>query len=207
LHYASHSSAMKRELKVENVVADSRDLKIKQVVTFFGGMMRWFKQVVNGFNPSSWLAIPVTAVATALVVVNLVPLLVAPGNSVVASYQDNPIVQFRDKNQLPGIGFFNKSANIIKPYNNVQVTIMDTNSINLQWSKIEEAISYTLRLQLIDNGQKVIVAEQSTTDTSLTFSGVDTKVNHRYEWVLSGKTRTEQTFYTSGGFVINHTGS
>lgn len=206
LHYACHSSAMKRELEAEQSVTPSPTISINQQSSHLSRLAAWARSINKWFSPSTWIAIPATAFATALLVINLAPLSMLPGTVTLAQYQDNPVVQFQDNKQLPGIGFFSKSVNVIKPFNNMTISMPDANSIMLDWPKIEGAVSYTLQLQMIDNGQKVILAEKTTEKSRLSLSGIDSRTNQRYEWILSGKTSDEQTFYTTGGFVINHPG-
>lgn len=205
LHYASHSAAMERELEQQTSTPQLRQsTEPSRSQTGTAVTTGWQERIRHWLNPSVWVAVPVTALATAVLVINLAPLLNATGNMTVASYQDNPVIQFHDKDQLPGIGFFTDAFNVIKPFNKVEVSIVDTDSIHFLWPAVDKAISYTFKLQVIDNGQKVIVAEKTTPKNSIDISGLDTRVDHRYEWILSGKTNDAQKFYTMGGFVINH---
>jgi len=206
LHYASHSAAMQQELEqanesipqpVSNPVTNSNRPEFKTHAA-----ATWREKIQHWLNPSVWIAVPVTAMATAVLVVNLAPLIMS-GNLTVASYQDKPVIQFNSADQLPGIGFFTNAHNVIKPFDKVAVTIENNDSITIRWPGVDMATSYTMRLNKIDNGQKVVIAEKTTSQNWITISGIDTQIDHRYEWVLSGKTIDAQTFYTTGGFVIN----
>lgn len=206
LHYASHSSAMQREMEQANEhipqpITNKVSNKNKSG-NQASGFSIWRDKVLYWLNPSVWIAVPVTAVATAILVVSLAPMLMTE-NLTVASYQDKPVIQYHSQDQLPGIGFFTSAHNVIKPFEKVAVTITDKDSITIRWPEVDNATSYTLRLNKIDNGQKVVLAEKTTSETWITISGINTRVDHRYEWILSGKTNDAQTFYTTGGFVIN----
>ena len=202
LHYACHSSAMRGKAagSLNGSTSGQRSKNRREHLAFMTAVRHWLR-----LRTPVWLAVPTTAIVTVTLLLVLLPR--TPhyaGDFTIASYQDNAVIQFQKKNQSPGIGFFSNAHKTIKPYNNMQVKLVSGHSIALFWPAVEKAKSYTLRLQMFKNGQKITLGEVTTTTTHAEFTNIDTNANLRYEWVLSGETTDKKTFYTSGGFVINH---
>lgn len=205
LHYACHSSAMQRELPkfTDQQIPVQPELQAKQNQSVSPNFILSIKDWLSLRTPI-WLSVPVTAVTTALLVfvltLNFTPY---SRDITIASYQDNAVIHFQPKNQPPGIGFFNKALKTTQPYASMQIKLVEKSTIALSWLAVEKAESYTVRLQMFKGGQKIKLGEITTKDTGTEFDGINTDGDHRYEWILSGKTTDAKTFYTSGGFVIN----
>jgi hypothetical protein len=201
LHYASHSAAMSAALG-ENAQAQVSAVS-EQTVTVNTGLFNWLGRWLDLRAPV-WAVIPATAFAVAVVAISLQTFFSAqPTGYTVAAYQDNPVMQFRKNEDLPGIGFFSKAGRYAKDYNQVQVEIIDDTRIRMNWPSVENAANYSMRLQLFDQNQKSLVGEITTEQPTATFTPAELNEGRRYEWILSGKTRDDITFYTNGGFVIN----
>ncbi len=200
LHYASHSSSMQRELPEFNKVTSADQAALRQgqnrpdKPALITRLKNWLY-----IQTRVWITVPITAAAAATLAILLIP---ASGVLTIASYQDNPVIQFEQKNQLPGIGFFSAARKKIEPFGKVKIELLGKGAIALSWVAVEGAESYTVRLQMFANGQKISVGENTTTATRTEFEGMNIEFDHRYEWVLSGKTADAKTFHTSGGFVI-----
>lgn len=205
LHYASHSSSMQRELPEFNKVTITDQTKADQTGLRQGqnrsGKPALTSRLKDWFYMQTrvWITVPITAAAAATLAILLIP---ASGVLTIASYQDNPVIQFEQKNQLPGIGFFSAARKTVEPFGKVKIELLGKGAIALSWVAVEGAESYTVRLQMFANGQKISVGENTTTATRIEFEGMKFEFDHRYEWVLSGKTADAKTFHTSGGFVI-----
>ncbi len=199
LHYASHQSAMQREL-VEPIS------KITKHTNYFD-LVSLFKKYFTMQFPA-WLMVPVTGIASVVLVLALntqmTPQLANQDPTTkIATYQDNAVIQYSGKNSLPGIGFFSNAFTKVKPFTNVKIEMVDKSTLKFDWPKIENAVSYSMTLQKIDKGQNVIVAELTGTNNTVKFNNFKLEKHLRYQWVLTGKTTTNETFYSSGGFVGN----
>lgn len=215
LHYVSHHSAMANSLPAQTqstapaTADDEKNNGTSLLSQILSHAMRWFDA-----RPPVWVTVPATAFAVAIVIFSIQPFdssLTSDKDSdfVVASYQDNAVIQFRSADALPGIGFFSKANSLSKEYKGVLVSIMnDGNStsgkIKLQWPRINNAIQYSMRLQVFNQGEKVTLGEISTRASIATFDINEISHNKRYEWILTGKTNDEKTFYSTGGFVISN---
>ena len=202
LHYASHKSASQ---KVLMDAADAPAQK-KSNLNAFKYTTNIFNQIkiLLTFQTPVWLSVPVAAALFALLSVNLFN---RPDdeqvNFTLASYQDNPVIQFRSKVSLPGIGFFSKTDQLIKTYDGLQVSISDDGRFTLRWPPVAEAATYTLRLQMFEKGNKVELANITTQETYAVIVPELASIYHRYEWKLSGETNDQRDFIAKGGFVIN----
>lgn len=209
LHYASHRSAMSKKLDVQVQAAEDQALNSRQTSPVPGFLQRlsaWLD-----FRTPLWLTLSSTAIAV-LALVYMVPALypVTGPNSMstytVASYQDNPVIQYRAKDALPGMGFFSKAEQFSTAYTNVEVAIEEETSSSklvIRWPKVKRAMLYTMRLQMFDQGGKKTIGEITTDETRGVFTVSQPGINKRYEWVLSGTTSDEKTFYSTGGFIIS----
>ena len=208
LHYASHSAAMSAALD-DSHDAQRSATSAKQNASktglfgtgLFGAIGRWLDM-----RPPVWAVVPATAFAVAALVVFLQPYLIGQQEQYrVASYQDNPVMQFRKNDELPGIGFFSKAGRSSKAYNKVQVEVLDESRLRIIWPAVDKAVQYTMRLQMFNQNQKISLGEITTKVPTATFETTQLNSERRYEWILSGKTDDEMTFYSSGGFVISKT--
>ena len=205
LHYASHAAAMSAvlgerdaELAQQNNPASEQTTGASGVINTLG---RWLD-----LRAPLWAVVPATAFAVAMLAVSLQTFISGNHSSYqVASYQDNPVMQFRKNEDLPGIGFFSKADRSTTAYNNVQVSVLDATRIRIDWPQVANALQYTMRLQMFNQNQKLPLGEISTKLPTATFTTAELNSGRRYEWILSGKTQDDKTFYASGGFVINKT--
>ncbi len=203
LHYASHRAAMSQDVPPQIDAATQPSSSGFSLAQLAHKLLGWLDNRVP-----LWAALPATALAAYAVVASL-PLLDnhAPHNLQVASYQDNPVLQFRAPGQLPGIGFFSQADNTTAPYTNIRITAVQddatgNSAVQIQWPPIADAVTYSLRLQLFDKGMKKPVGEQRTSANHARFELGKLETGKRYEWVLTGNTRDNKTFYTTGGFVL-----
>ncbi|VAW99366.1 hypothetical protein MNBD_GAMMA21-2744 [hydrothermal vent metagenome] len=203
LHYASHSSSMQRALpEFSNTTpVDQAGLSQGQKrqsrlhkSTLLNRLKYWFS-----LQTRIWISVPVTAAAAAVLAIIFMP---ASGTLTIAMYQDNPVIQFEQKNELPGIGFFSTARKVVKPFERVTIELVEKDTIALSWLAVEGAESYTVSLQKFALGQKIKLGENTTITPRVEFKDLNIDLDHRYEWILTGKTTDAKTFYTSGGFVI-----
>lgn len=205
LHYATHSAGMNREPH------DSTGSVIPQQTTLHNrhkaaGKSSLFKTINNWLQLRAplWLAVPATAVAVALLSINIATFQTASTSGyTVASYQDNPVVQFEQKRQQPGIGFFANAGKTVQSYATIKPRLLGDDGLSISWPAIDKAVAYTIQLQLIKNGQHVTIDELTTKLAQASFKRAPDDTGHRYEWVLSGETTDGKTFSTNGGFVIH----
>ncbi|MDH5324501.1 MAG: hypothetical protein OEZ68_03690 [Gammaproteobacteria bacterium] len=205
LHYASHSTAMKRALAAHTPLKPQQHSGTQRT-----GILETLKQALC-LRPPLW-ANALAATALIAVTVLLVPTLQNPsGHSepqlakvtafTVATYQDSDKI-FYQEHAKPGIGFFGQAAKISKPYASMQVSASD-NALVLQWPTVAKADSYHITLQLVKSEERTLIGEKQSKVNQVTFSNHKPVSGYRYEWTLSGKTMDAQSFYTHGGFVIN----
>lgn len=205
LHYASHSAGMKRALydSPDGVIPDQSKLrpdnKTSARPSLLNAINNWLQ-----LRAPVWLAVPATAVVVALFSITMTPLLTSTTSQfTVASYQDNPVIRFEQKNRQPGIGFFANAGKTEQAYATIKTRLFDGNMLDLSWPVVAKAVSYKIQLQLIKNGQRTNVGELTTKLAQASFKRVPDDTGHRYEWVLSGNTTDGKTFTTHGGFVIH----
>jgi hypothetical protein len=127
----------------------------------------------------------------------------APGGVQVASYQDNPVIEFRAADQAPGIGFFNPPTIRETAFGPVKVMLSTGNRVELTWPEVPQAEGYTLRLARIVDGKPVSLGELTGTENRAAFTGLEIVFDQRYVWTLSGKTTQNQVFFSDGGFVLH----
>ncbi|MBI3187446.1 MAG: hypothetical protein HYZ31_06255 [Gammaproteobacteria bacterium] len=205
LHYASHKSAMDKALSGSKAdAARQSNEKINKSIQHFD-LWNTLKDLVTIKAPV-WLTVPATAALVALLSINLFnqPEIGHTGYTI-ASYQDNPVIQFRAKEAQPGIGFFARPSQSAEPYKAVRVSVSEGNRFTIHWPPVTGAVIYNLRLQMFNQGSKLVVGEVTTKNNSAVITADLDNIYHRYEWVLSGETSDNRAFISSGGFVINHT--
>lgn len=213
LHYSSHRMAMDNSLQTHADTAKQRTSSDTQqspsiLSEIFSHLSQWLD-----IRTPVWFTVPATALTVAVVIFSIQSFDLqhtpdANSQYVVATYQDNPVIQFRSSDILPGIGFFSKANNLSKEYNGVLVRVKNDDNgisgkIKLQWPRIKNAIEYSMRLQVFNQGQKITIGEVTSRAANATFDIDKISNNKRYEWVLTGKTSDEKTFYSTGGFVVS----
>jgi len=195
LHYASHKSSVERTMDLNKASSTSS----MQAALIFNKL----KSLLS-FKSPIWISVPVTIAFIALLSFNLFNL--SPPEQppyTIANYQDNPIIQFRSKESLPGIGFFKQSDQLSKNYNGLQVSVSDDNHLTLRWPPVSNATKYTLHLHIFEKGNKIVLADITTKNSFANISLNLQTIFHRYEWELSGETHDDRVFIANGGFVIN----
>lgn len=205
LHYARHSAAMHRGLNAAKPSSATRDAISRSAPdkppwkAHWAAITSWLTRRIP-----LWTTLPVGALATGIMLVSLT-LLHTPqvGGVQIASYQDNPVVQFRAPSQAPGIGFFGTAARSSAPFEPVRVAAVGEDGITISWPAIPAAKAYVVRLARRQHGRTTPLAERTTTDTTAIFEGLEIIVDHRYVWTLSGKTTDKKDFYAEGGFVFH----
>ena len=200
LHYASHDAAMQAEIKtgiqapVQPVAADSFVEQCKQILN------RWLH-----IQTPVWKLVPVAAVLIAgFTVVMTQQGEPYPGLApAILSFQDNLRMRFVGQETQPGIGFFAGAQQDSKPYGTVSINLIDRQSLHFSWPAVDDALTYTLKLQVFRSGEKIVLDQLSTQATQASIHLSEPLTRHRYEWVLSGNTANHRSFQTSGGFVVN----
>ena len=197
LHYASQKAFLDRSTQAD---AES----IKSTTSIFS---LWNRQVQKlklllSYKTPAWLSVPITAALVTLLSFNLFKADLTQQPYTIATYQDNAIIQFRSKDNLPGIGFFAQSEISSENYNGINIAITPDRQLKFIWPAIANATKYHLRLQVFELGKKYVIGSISTSQPTAIISPKLTDLFHRYEWVLTGETSDNQTFMANGGFVI-----
>jgi hypothetical protein len=122
----------------------------------------------------------------------------------IASYQDNASIRFIPQQNVPGIGFFSGANDYARPYPNIKLKLDADARLQLQWPAVDKATEYQLSLYRHHDGDKQLVKKVTTSQTSASVQLPLKSFNERFEWVLSGRTSEQQSFITSGGFVISN---
>ena len=200
LHYASHSAKMASQ--VDRAASGEQGVKAVRAAAGDKGLIALLYRCLT-FRSPFWLTVPATAVLAGVLSVVLVPQLtfVADKSQVVA-YQDNPVIQFKRSEDLPGIGFFSSADKTSQPYRNITVKEIDSKSLHLSWPKVDNAMSYTMQLKIFSNGQQMLVDTVTTADEHARLKRAANDHGVRYVWHLTGKTGKGELFSTKGGFVI-----
>ena len=215
LHYQTHTTAMQTHLSRDVNVPQpkaasqpSRDYLLSRVKT-------WGRLF---FSIQSPMVYTMSATATLIIAVLLLVVQYPQdqhGQTMIASYQDNPTIQFTDENKLPGVGFFSQSGNTSKAFEDVRIELIAENTVKISWPEVDGATLYKMRIQVFNQGRKTMLRENSTQTNHTTFllepdslkTNTDANniqhINKRYEWVLYGNTKDDRTFYATGGFVIS----
>lgn len=168
----------------------------------FSTLSAYLKSLFSYQTPL-WISAPLTAALVALLSLNLFEQNSTQQPYTIASYQDNAIIQYRSKDNLPGIGFFAKSEVSSSAYDGLQVSVSDDRHFEIRWPAISNALNYKLRLHRFNQGNKSLVSELTTDKTSVIIETESVEIFSRYEWALTGETSDERTFMANGGFVIN----
>jgi len=204
LHYASHKSASQKVLIEPTDAAEGKSANLNKF-KYAANVFNQIKTLLS-FQTPVWLSVPVAAALLAVLSVNLYNDTDAEKiNFTLASYQDNPVIQFSSKDAIPGIGFFSRTDQLTKTYDGLQVSVSDDGRFTLRWPPVADAATYTLRLEMFENGNKVELANITTQETFAVITLELASIFHRYEWKLSGETNDQRDFIAKGGFVINET--
>lgn len=208
LHYASHRSAMDRLLSGQ-VNAETRisvEENVRQTSHNSPSLLQWLQPIKRllELRTPLWFNAPVTAIAIVLLVTVVTLHQFETDGMIIAGYQDDPVVRIQSSDRPPGIGFFSKTDRITKPFKPISVQLAGTDALRMSWPAVENAASYTIKLEVVEDGRKLTLGELTTDKTNARFDDIDPHRNRRYEWTLTGQTNDAKTFYARGGFVINH---
>jgi len=206
LHYASHRAAMDEELKPE-FQQPSLPAAPSAIAALRAGLLS-ILQYRSPLWLNASLGVAMLLVISLLILPLMPSLQQATGNGLqIAQYRDNPLIQFRPRQALPGIGFFSKTEEENRPYGELRISFPQPHIIRLQWPAVKNAKIYSLRLQKITQGKKITLADIRT-ELNRADIKLDTEnLNHRYEWTLTGTTSNNKQFIARGGFVINQLSS
>lgn len=168
---------------------------------WFGVINEWLVM-----QTSTWATMGVTAVVTLSITVFLLQQHSFDSNATdnisIASYQDNDVIRFFPRDQLPGIGFFNGAMQSSQSYQNLQISSDQHQMLKLSWKPVESASTYEFILYRFSRGEKKLLETFKTRETFTHFQLGTADYNQRFEWVLSGHTSDDRTFVTSGGFIV-----
>jgi len=195
LHYASHQSAMNREISESNSKVSDSSNKFK----FLSIIKKYFTQATP-----AWVMVPATGFATVLMlmVINLqFQIEQNQDSNKIASYQDNAVIQFSARNTQPGIGFFSNARKNTKPFDNVTVSISGDGTLEIYWPPVENSLSYSILIKKIENEKTTAIAQQLLSVNRVKFKNIQLEKNRRYQWILTGKTVDNNSFYATGGFI------
>ena len=210
LHYQSHSESMATELprglSIEWGGRQSTDTVKRPQNSFFSDLISFSRQFFAVRSPMVY-TMSATAAVLAAVLLLMQSQEMQTKKNMIASFQDNPTIQFTAKNKLPGVGFFAQSVSTLKPFENISVELVTENTVKLSWPEVDDVELYNLRIQVFNQGKKTVLRESSTQSNHTTFSlepeSRKNGVTKHYEWVLYGNTVDDRMFYASGGFVIS----
>lgn len=170
--------------------------------SFISTLVQWFDWPApawTGFAVATLVAVTATTLLVSQNVLN--------GGSNkpihVATYQDSQNMRFIPQQTVPGIGFFSMADNYTKPYDMIALNLTEENQLLLQWKPVDHATRYDIALYRHHEGEKQLVKKITTTQTSASIDVGVKSYNQRFDWVLSGSTSRQETFLTSGGFVIS----
>jgi len=218
LHYASHSQRSESEAPQTATPAS-----ISSAATRAGNTISLLDRIRKflDFKPPVWISVPATAaIVLTLTTAILLTWQASPAKHLaIATYQDKAVIHFQGASQLPGIGFFSKAHSSTQAFGPMKISYDKSQTLSLQWPPVAEAAVYHLALYLIADGQKITVKEMDVTVPHASITDFEPIAGKRYEWALNGETKLReskvgetrgsktgdsQTFYTSGGFVINN---
>jgi len=211
LHYQSHSESMAESLS-RTMEPHSETLSVQTTnhqagSNLFSNLMSLVNRFFSVQSPMVYTMSATAAVFIAVLLVTQSPD-VLQHRTLIASYQDNPTIQFTEKNKLPGIGFFAQAESTSKPFEDITIELISDNVIKISWPEVDGAELYKMRIQVFNHGEKTVLKEAETQSNHATFqlqniANTEKGPNNRYEWVLYGNTTDDRMFYASGGFIID----
>lgn len=196
LHYAVHAPAMQNHLDqpIRKTIPASTT---SQTPNLLQRLLDW--------RPPAWGAIPVTAAAAFALALIVLPQNMPPASSqlIVASYADRPILELQGPAaDLPGMGFFHGADAREIPFDGLQLRYSRTDGLSANWSPVENAKNYQLRLTQITADGQQLFAETEVDQPQARFPQLQPTPG-RYHWLLTGQATDGTRFRASGGFVVN----
>ncbi len=210
LYYQSHSDQMQHALAANDSIREHAQTETVNSDSNATSLKNYLSQIFSLRSPMIY-TMALTAGIFAAILALLQQPVMQQDRIMIASYQDDPTIQFTEQNELPGIGFFSQSGSTSKPFEDIVIELITENSIRISWPEVDGATLYNLRIQVFNQGRKTVLKENSTKANHTIFELEPDNAstvgknghNKRYEWVLYGNTHDDRMFYASGGFVIS----
>jgi len=216
LYYASHSNAMNHEIENKDThrmqiagKSENNTLLIKMIKKSMDVLMKWLYVISGKLSNLKWLKSKYFYVTAIIIFAVFIILLrssfftAEKKNTLFAvSYQDNPVIEFKDADLSPVTDSFAQ-----KNFNTVTVNVINDKKIKISWPEIKHVSEYTIRLQQNRNGKIVLLQRHSVSHpySIFDFSATNRRIletGKRYEWILSGRTDANKSYYAKGGFVL-----
>lgn len=201
LKSALYSLSLQPELPLQTESADLSPVS-ESKQGLWSSLIEWINWPTPAWAGFATAAL-ITLTMTSLVLTNNVAKDAAHTSIHIASYQDNKSMRFIPRQTVPGIGFFSAANNHARPYDNIQLSLNSDQGLQIEWQPVEKANQYELALYRHSDGHRQLVKKVTTTEPHTTLQLGLESLNQRFEWVLSGNTDEQETFITSGGFVIS----
>ena len=201
LHQLTHESAMQRELsQAQSSPEPAKQNKLKEILDTGLG---WLTQ-----------SRPIWATASVSCLLLIIPLMLSnqffnqQGHSTIdavqfISYQDSTDIILTDpENPQVGLGFFHQAEDRVGTFTGLEINALDSQTLDITWPPVLEAQEYEITIFSLEHGARKAIQTVKSGTNHVSLSRVDLHTNLRYEWELSGPTKTNHHFKTSGGFII-----
>lgn len=201
LHYATHSAAMSRELKLPAAPAKFGKTPSSSL---FASLWSQLKSLIEIPLPA-WSMVPASLVIAAIISGILVNNFAETKHGpVITAFQDNASISFRREGIPAGsIGFFHDAQSQSIPFKGMKLAL-ENNTLVMRWDAIESAKNYHLSIfEITQTGKKELVSQEST-NNEIRFSSIKLQPLRHYQWLLNGKTGDGMQFETSGDFIYSN---
>lgn len=210
LYYQGHSDQMQQALAASDDLGERNKTSNIESASMQTPIIDRLGKIFSFRSPMVYTMALTASIFAAIMILLQLPE-IQQDRIMIASYQDNPTIQFSEQNKLPGIGFFSQAGSDSRPFEDITIELIADNMIKISWPEVAGATLYKLRIQVFNQGKKTVLIENSTQANHTSFqlepekpdSASDSSHNKRYEWVLYGNTQDDRIFYASGGFVIS----
>lgn len=201
LHYAAHSSAMRKNIDSASSGSSRREKhSITSSSSFFGSLLGYFQRPAP-----VWTMAPVTLVLVAIV---SLPLFYSDTGSrdtgpVIAKFQDNAVISFSSADIPAGsIGFFHDAKSHSKPFDGIEITMNPGKGLDLSWQPIDKAKSYSLSVYSFESAQKQEIVTVTTELPMISINNINWETGKHYQWQINGLTEDGLKYSTSGDFIV-----
>lgn len=205
LHYAVHSSAMKRGIDPATFGNVSQQTSTGNHAATRHRLKEWLTRMIRPLRqPVPLWAMAPASLALAIVVGIGVFYSDGAGNRTgrLVAFQDNPTMTFQQPGAPAGsIGFFHDAQAQRKPFSGMTIATNNNGDLTFRWPAITNATRYQLEIFTIVNNDQQLLKETTTTARTVTLQNVTLSDKQHYQWHLSGKTRDNMIFKTSGDFL------
>ncbi|MBV1883597.1 MAG: hypothetical protein KUG82_18290 [Pseudomonadales bacterium] len=206
LHQLTHESAMQRELsnkQLSHTQSSSKLTKRNTLTEILNIGLGWLTQ-----------SRPIWATASVSCLLLIIPLMLSDqffnqqGHSTIdavqfISYQDSTDIILTDPEQpRVGLGFFHQAEDRVGTFTGLEINALDSQTLDITWPPVLEAQEYEITIFSMEYGARKAIQTVTSETNHVSLSRVDLHTNRRYEWELSGPTKTNHHFKTSGGFII-----